>query len=64
MQNKVQSNDDFANIDGSSKIKGTPICFGKVKARACVAINIEEAQNIQVFSHFFNSHGNTFFKCF
>ncbi len=40
---------DFANIDGSNKIKGTPVSFGNVKARACVAMNLDEAQNIQVF---------------
>ncbi len=38
----------FLNIDGSNKIKGTPISFGKVKARVCVAMNLDEAQNIQV----------------
>jgi hypothetical protein len=40
---------EFVNTDGSNKIKGTPISFGKVKARVCVAMNLDEAQNIQVF---------------
>ncbi len=40
---------DFVNVDGFNKIKGTPISFGKVKARVCVAMNLDEAQNIQVF---------------
>ncbi len=39
----------FVNVDGFNKIKGTPISFGKVKARVCVAMNLDEAQNIQVF---------------
>ncbi len=40
---------DFVTVDGLNKIKGTPISFGKVKARVCVAMNLDEAQNIQVF---------------
>ena len=29
-------------------MKGTPVCIGKIKARCCVAMTLEEAQNIQV----------------
>ena len=29
-------------------MSGTAVCSGKIKARACVALNIEDAQNIEV----------------
>jgi hypothetical protein len=40
---------DFVNVDGFNKIKGTPVSFGKVTARVCVAMNLDEAQNIEVY---------------
>jgi hypothetical protein len=35
-------------MDGVIRMKGVPVCFGKVKARVCVAMYLEEAQCIQV----------------
>ncbi len=31
-----------------ARIKGIPVSSGKVKARCCVAMTLEEAQNIKV----------------
>ncbi len=31
-----------------ARIKGIPVSCGKVKARCCVAMTLEEAQNIKV----------------
>jgi hypothetical protein len=31
-----------------ARIKGVPVSSGKVKARCCVAMTLEEAQNIKV----------------
>lgn len=33
---------------GSSVLKGTPVCAGKVEARVCVAVSLEDAADIQV----------------
>ena len=42
---------NITSTDGVIKMKGTAVCSGKIKGRACVAMTIEEAQNIQVI-HF------------
>ena len=39
---------DIDRSDGTIKLKGLTICYGKVKARVCVAMNLKEAQNIKV----------------
>ena len=34
--------------DGKISMKGTAVSSGKIKGRACVAMNLDEAQNIRV----------------
>ena len=42
---------DSGNIvlsEGVARIKGTPVSAGKIRGRCCVAMSLDEAQNIQV----------------
>ena len=39
---------NLPEISGTEGIKGTPVSFGKIMARVCVAPNLEDAVNIQV----------------
>lgn len=36
-----------ATRDGGIRISGTPVCSGKVKARVCVAMTLEEAEQLR-----------------
>jgi len=47
-QELISQDDVSSDISSETKMKGLTICNGKVKGRAFVALNLQEAQNITV----------------